>query len=280
MTTVVRKTIARETALEGTGLHSGATVRLRLRPAAPGTGMVFQRTDLPDAPRVSTADVQADGLPLRTALKRGPAEVHTIEHLLAACAGLGLTDLEVGLDGPEIPGMDGSALPFAMALHEAGIVNAGGEVAVVSIRGELSVADGSASITAAPHGGFVVTYLLDYPGEPLAQGTRTFELSEAAFLSEIAPARTFCMKKEAEQLRAAGFGKGANTANTLVLDGNRVLDNAFRFPDEPVRHKILDLLGDLYLLARPVQARLNASRSGHKLNRALAAKLGGAASGA
>ncbi|MBI3832028.1 MAG: UDP-3-O-[3-hydroxymyristoyl] N-acetylglucosamine deacetylase [Planctomycetes bacterium] len=279
MTSVARKTIARDTTLEGVGLHSGATVRLRLRPAEARRGIAFIRTDLAGAPHLTLADVPKDGLPLRTALKRGSTEIHTVEHLLAAFAGLGITDIEVGLDGPEVPGMDGSALPFAVALHEAGITRFEGVFVVpAEVPEEITVTEGLATICARPFAdGFKITYTLEYPSEPLAQGTREVLVTEASFLAEIAPARTFCLKKEAEQLRAAGFGKGANTANTLVLDGTKVLDNAFRFPDEPVRHKILDLLGDLYLLGRPVHAHVTAKRSGHKLNRALAERISASA---
>ncbi|MCW8133504.1 MAG: UDP-3-O-[3-hydroxymyristoyl] N-acetylglucosamine deacetylase, partial [Planctomycetota bacterium] len=269
------KTIARETDLEGVGLHSGATVKLTLSPAAPGEGIVFERRDLDGAPTVALGDVQKDALPLRTALKRGAAEVHTVEHLLAALAGVGVTDVRLGLTGPEIPGMDGSAMPFVIAMHEAGIVELPGEpLEPIVVTEPVTLNEGAATMTAQPFdAGFKVTYTLDYPGEPLAQGTRELVITEQTFLREIASARTFCMKKEAEQLRAAGFGKGANTRNTLVLDGAKVMDNAFRFPDEPVRHKILDLVGDLYLLGRPVRGHIVAQRSGHKMNRAMADRL-------
>lgn len=275
VTMVARKTIARETDLEGIGLHSGATICLTLSPAEHGEGIVFERKDLEGSPTITLADVQADALPLRTALKRGAAEVHTIEHLLAALAGVGVTDIRLGLTGPEVPGMDGSAMPFVIAMHEAGIVELPGDGIEPIVVGEaIELHEGAATMTAQPFAeGFKVTYTLDYPGEPLAQGTRELVVTEQTFLREIASARTFCMKKEAEQLRAAGFGKGANTRNTLVLDGAKVVDNAFRFPDEPVRHKILDLVGDLYLLGRPVRGHIVAQRSGHKMNRAMAGRL-------
>ena len=270
---LARKTIGREAELEGVGLHSGASVRLRLRPARGGNGLVFERRDLAGAPKLTLADVFKDGPPFRSALKHGVAEVHTVEHLLAALAGLGVTDAEISLDGPEVPGMDGSAQPFAVALHEAGIVELKEQVEPIWLRSEVRLAEGATEIVARPADHLHVAYELHYPNEALLQGRYELEVTEASFLSEIAPARTFCPLKEAEALRAAGFGKGASTHNTLVLDGDKVLENAFRFPGEPVRHKILDLLGDLYLLGRPVRARIEARRSGHKLNRLLAEKL-------
>ena len=270
---VTRKTIGREAELEGVGLHSGASVRLRLRPARCGNGIVFERRDLDDAPKLTLADVYKDGPPFRSALKSGHAEVHTVEHLLAALAGLGVTDAEVSLDGPEVPGLDGSAQPFVIALHEAGIVELNAQIEPVWLRSEVHLAEGASEIMAWPADHFQVAYELNYPNELLLQGKYELVVTEESFLNEIAPMRTFCPLKEATALRAAGFGMGANTHNTLVVDGGKVLDNSFRIPGEPVRHKILDLIGDLYLLGRPVRARIEARRSGHKLNRLLVEKL-------
>ncbi|MBE7464092.1 MAG: UDP-3-O-[3-hydroxymyristoyl] N-acetylglucosamine deacetylase [Planctomycetes bacterium] len=275
MSSVVRQSISQAAALEGVGLHSGTAVRVNFKPAEAGTGIVFARTDLAGAPRIGLQDVWQDGLPMRTTLKRGEAEVHTVEHLLAACAGLGVTDLLVELNGPEAPGMDGSALPFAEALLKAGLKKLEGKpLGPVAPRETVRVSEGEAEMTVEPlANGLHLTYTLHYPDAPLAQGTYELDVTPESFLKELAPARTFCLRREAETLRAAGFGKGATTQNTLVLDGAEVLENTLRFPDEPVRHKMLDLLGDLYVLGRPVRGRIRASRSGHKLNRMLAAEL-------
>jgi UDP-3-O-acyl N-acetylglucosamine deacetylase len=247
-----------------------------MRPATE-PGIVFVRSDLPGQPRLQLADLWVDGPAFRTTLKRGLAEVHTIEHFLSALAGLGITDIEVQLDGAELPGMDGSPKPYAEALQTAGVSTlAGREVDVVSVREPVSVEEKGARLTIEPWAeGLSVSYELHYPGEPLAQGRYELTITPETYLREIAPARTFCLKREAEALLAAGFGKGAGTHNTLVLENGKALDATLRFPDEPVRHKIADLLGDLYLLGRPLRGRLKAERSGHRLNRLLAHQLAG-----
>jgi len=271
MRTAVRKTVSKPATLEGCGLHSGQKVRLQIGPAAAGSGLTFRRTDLPDATELTLADTFHDGPPFRSALKRGAAEVHTVEHVLSALSGLQVTDALISIDGAEMPGMDGSAQPFVEALKAAGVADLPGPaVEPIVIKQALTVSEGAAQVAALPYDGFKVSYTLNYPNEPLAQGHLDIDFGAETFEREIAPARTFCMKKEAEALRAAGFGKGASTANTLVIEGRSVLENTLRFPDEPVRHKILDLVGDLYLAGRPVRGHIVGCRSGHKLNRALA----------
>lgn len=266
--------IQEETSLTGVGLHSGQTTTIRLRPAVE-PGIVFIRSDLPGQPRLKLADLWLDGPAFRTTLKRGPAEVHTIEHFLSALAGLSITNIEVLIDGAELPGMDGSAKPYAEALLAAGISTQPDlDVDVVTVREPISIEEKGARLTIEPWAeGLFVSYELYYPNEPLAQGRLELTVTAETYLREIAPARTFCLKREAEALLAAGFGKGAGTHNTLVLENGKVLDATLRFPDEPVRHKIADLLGDLYLLGRPLRGRLKAERSGHRLNRLLAHRL-------
>jgi UDP-3-O-acyl N-acetylglucosamine deacetylase len=262
--------------LTGVGLHSGQTVTVQLRPANE-PGIVFIRSDLPGQPRIRLADLWLDGPAFRTTLKRGPAEVHTTEHFLSALAGLGVTDVEVALDGAELPGLDGSPRLYAGALVSAGIATLPGrEVEVVYVNEPVSVEENGARVTIEPQSeGLSISYELHYPGEPLAQGRYEVTVTPETYLREIAPARTFCLRREADALLAAGFGKGAGTHNTLVLENGKALDATLRFPDEPVRHKIADLLGDLYLLGRPLRGRVKAERSGHRLNRLLAQRLAG-----
>ncbi len=260
--------------LRGVGLHSGAETEVRILPAAPGSGLIFRRIDLAGAPELRLSDVFADAPPFRSALRRDGVELHTVEHLLAALAGLGIYDAVVEADGPEIPGMDGSAMPFVEAITRAGMEDREGGPPKIRLRRAAFAGEGQASIVALPaRGGLSVTYSLMYPSEPLAQGRLSVSLDEKTFREQIAPARTFCLLEEAERLRAAGFGKGAGTHNTLVLDGGKVLNNELRFPDEPVRHKILDLIGDLAFLGRPLEAEVIAGRSGHRLNRLLARRI-------
>ncbi len=272
MKTTLRKTLAEAVTLEGVGLHSGLNNSIEIRPAQAGEGISFVRSDLQESLKLTLDDVCFEGPPMRSTLKRGEVEVHTVEHLLAAFHGLGVTDAEVRMSACELPGLDGSAQPYVEALTGVGIVDLEGSfIRVYEINTILTVSEGLAQIVAMPNpNGLRFTYTLDYPDEPLAQGFRSQVIDEKHFLEELAPARTFCLRKEAEALQAAGFGKGAGTHNTLVLDGGTVVDNDLRFPDEPVRHKMLDLLGDLYLLGRPINGHIVAHRSGHGLNRALA----------
>jgi UDP-3-O-acyl N-acetylglucosamine deacetylase len=259
--------------LRGAGLHSGLSVNLSLLPAKAGQGINFVRTDLPGRPRVSVRDVEANSAPFRTVIKKGAAEVHTVEHVLSALAGLGITDCNVEMDGVEVPGMDGSALNFAQAIREQGIQELPATSRALVIERLVTHEEGIATLKAEPHDGFKISYVLDYPGHPLAQGSFELAVTPEAYLKDIAPARTFAIKKDAEAMRAAGLGKGATLQNTVVIDGNQAIETTLRFANEPVRHKILDLIGDLYVLGRPLRGHITARCSGHRQNRALAAKL-------
>lgn len=270
---MLARTLKNSINLQGVGLHSGKIVQLVLKPEHENRGIRFVRSDIPNSPAISSRDVDANGAPFRTALRNGSAEVHTVEHLLSALAGLGVTDCEIQIDGVEVPGLDGSARDFADAIQRAGVVDLSREIEPIVVRERIFIQDGPASIEALPHDGFKVTYTLDYPGHPLAQGTFEFEFSEQNYLREIAAARTFAIRAEAEKMRAAGLGKGANTDNTVIVDGDKAIETILRFPNEPVRHKILDLIGDLYVLGRPLQAHVIARFSGHRTNRTLALAL-------
>ena len=261
--------------IEGRGIHSGEPSALRILPAAPGAGLGFRRVDLPGSPLLGIADLQESNEGGRTTLKRGEALVQTVEHVAAALWGSGLDDAEVEIEGIEPPAADGSALPFVEALEAAGIVETAGERPEFRVGAPLVAGSGKAAVVALPAGkaGLVLRYRLDYPGEPLAQGEREIELTPEAFKRELAPARTFCPANMVEKLRALGWGRGADTQNTLVLEGPRARDTELRFPDEPVRHKLLDMVGDLAFLGGALTAELRGTRSGHNLNRAILAKV-------
>jgi len=273
--TIPAKTLRQPASLSGIGLHSGARVTVRLCPAPAGTGILFARTDLAGRPTVSARDFESVSAPFRTALKNGAVEVHTVEHILSALFSLGITDCLIEIDGLEVPGMDGSACEFVAAIQQAGIeALKGSGVEPLVVQAPVQLEEGKARIAALPYpGGLKISYKLHYPGEPLAQGCYELELSEDSYAREIAPARTFVPRKEVEAMRAAGLGKGADYQNTVVIEGASAIETALRFADEPVRHKILDLLGDLCLLGRPVHAHIVASCSGHKINRALVMRL-------
>jgi len=268
---IEQQTIAAPARLHGIGLHTGEEVHVELLPAETDTGVVFVRTDLPGQPRVEASTDNLAVRPRRTALAKGDAEVQTTEHLLAALCGAGIQNLEVRLDGPELPGLDGSALPFYEVVREAGIERQGRRARQIHVRQPIAVTERDSSLVAlSREEGLRIGYTLDYgPAQGRGRpGTQFFELelSEDAFAREIAPARTFVLEEEVRQLRAAGLGKGANTKNTLVLGRDGVIDNELRFPDEFVRHKILDLLGDLYLMGSRLHGHIVATRSGHALN--------------
>lgn len=269
-------TIARETVLTGVGLHSGEPAAVRLKPAPPQTGLVFVRTDLPGAPRVPAA-VPALGERLRqTCLRAGEAEVQTVEHLLAAARGAEIDNLEILIDGPEVPALDGSAKDFLEAIRAAGRVEQGTELRAFQVKEPVSVSDGDVSLVALPHpGGLRVTYTLSYAdaGNFLESQHFSLDLVPEAFAREIAPARTFCLESEVENLRRQGLGKGATYENTLVVGREGVIRNTLRFPNEFVRHKILDLYGDLVILGVSLEAHIIAVKSGHRTNMRFIRKL-------
>ncbi len=270
-----QRTIKTPTTLKGVGLHSGQEVALTIRPGEPDTGIVFVRTDLPGKPRVPFRRDTIASRDRRTAIAAGEAEVHTVEHLAAGLYALGIDNVEVEIDGAEVPGLDGSGLPFAEALRDAGRVEQRSPRKVYRLDQPLAVKDGEASIVAFPaERGLRVTYSLHYPGlNGLASQLATFDVDEERFLKDIAPARTFCLEREARALQEAGLGKGANTKNTLVLAESGPIDNSFRFPDELARHKILDLVGDLALLGADLEAHVVATKSGHPANQELVRKI-------
>jgi UDP-3-O-[3-hydroxymyristoyl] N-acetylglucosamine deacetylase/3-hydroxyacyl-[acyl-carrier-protein] dehydratase len=272
-----QKTLARKASLRGVGLHTGEDVHVDLLPAEPDTGVVFVRTDLPGEPPVEAIPENLASRPRRTALVKGKAEVQTTEHLLAALFGSGVQNVEVRIDGPEMPGLDGSALPYYEAVREAEACPQGCGAPEVRLRYPIAVTDRGASLIAlGQEEGLRIGYTLDYgqtfrerAGCPSTQFLE-LEITEDTFAREIAPARTFVFEEEIAVLRAEGLGKGASTDNTLVLGKEGVIGNELRFPDELVRHKILDLIGDLFLSGCRLHGHILATRSGHALNVRLA----------
>ncbi len=268
-----QRTVRTQGSVRGIGLHEGVPATLTVRPAPAGHGVVFVRGDLPGRPRVAARIESVREGDRRTALA-GPdgAEVHTVEHFLACCLGLGLDNLEVELDGPECPGLDGSALGFARLLEELGASEQDAPRETLTPAGPFVVAPrpgASLSVTPAPGAGLSVAYTLDYGARFPGTQHAGLRVTPAAFLAEVAPARTFCHEHEIEALRAQGLGKGATAENTLVIGPRGVAEGALRFPDEFARHKLLDLLGDLFLLGADLDAHVAAWRSGHAANQAL-----------
>lgn len=262
----LQRTIRRPAAFEGTGLFTGQTSRLRFLPAMPNTGVVFVRTDLPSRPRIPARIEFATVKFRRTTLSKGGADIDTVEHVLSAVAGLALDNLEIEIDSSEVPCGDGSALPFLSVLRDGEIVEQEVPKISLTLPHTVSLVAGDSTLVAIPATeGLTLTYTLEYP-PPIGQEYRSLRINEASFAKEIAPARTFCMKEEIDQFVKQGLGKGASYKNTLIVDRGGVVENTLRFPDEFVRHKMLDLLGDLYLLNAYVKAHVIALRSGHSTN--------------
>jgi UDP-3-O-[3-hydroxymyristoyl] N-acetylglucosamine deacetylase/3-hydroxyacyl-[acyl-carrier-protein] dehydratase len=268
----VQQTISGETVLTGAGLHTGETSTLKLLPAPPDSGIVFVRTDIDPTLEIPLGLDTLRKQPRRTSFAVGEAEVHTCEHLLSVLHVLGIENLRCEIDGPEIPGMDGSALPFLDAIEEAGLADQGTRGRTLAIKNPVSAQEGLASVVALPGDGFRVTYTLQYAGDPGFSQTVDIEINEKTFREQIAPARTFVLDSEVKELKSRGLGKGATEENTLILDSHGKANN-FRLPDEPARHKVLDLIGDCYLLRCSLSGHVIAHRSGHGLNAELSARI-------
>jgi len=271
-----QKTLKRDIALKGIGLHTGKEVSVCLKPAPVDTGLCFKRTDLPDMPewRVSAENISLTNAAGRcTIVGKGESAVQTIEHLTAALFGLGIDNVLIETNGSEVPGMDGSAMVFIEEIRKAGMKEQDKNRDYIVLKNPVSVSAGEAFISVVPSEEFKVTYVLDYPHPQLSSQVVNFTLDEETFVQAVAPARTFCLNQEAKVLQESGFGKGANTQNTLVMDDQGPRDNTMRFEDECARHKVLDLIGDLSFLGKRVKGHVFAVRSGHYLNARLVKKI-------
>lgn len=262
-----QRTIAGSAEFSEVALFSGQKVHVRLMPAAGDSGITFVRTDLDGRPSVPASAEFVHSTTRRTQLKRGAAEVGTVEHILAAAAGAGVDNMVIELDGDEVPNIDGSAQGFYKIMKDARVVELDEPRPAVFITDPVSVQDGDTGMFALPsESGMAVSYTLDYDSPLIQTQSYAFNFSEDAFASDIAPARTFCLSTEVDELRKRGLGRGATYKNTLVVSEKGVIDNTLRFSDEFVRHKVLDVLGDLSLLGADLYARVVAVKSGHTLN--------------
>jgi UDP-3-O-[3-hydroxymyristoyl] N-acetylglucosamine deacetylase/3-hydroxyacyl-[acyl-carrier-protein] dehydratase len=272
----LQRTIARETEVRGVGFFHGCDVALRFRPAEADTGVVFVRTDLPERPAVRAHIRHVIPRQRRTTIQDGAATVEMVEHVLAALAGLRIDNCVIDIDAPETPGLDGSSQAFVEALHEAGTVELDRERETLVIDRPVTVREGRATLTAHPGDGesLVLGYHLDYGRHtPIGAQSYFLDVSPESFRQELAPSRTFLLESEAFALRQAGIGSRASEADLLIFGPSGPIGNALRYPDECVRHKILDMVGDLALLARDIRGHVVAHRSGHQLNAALVRKL-------
>lgn len=271
-----QKTIAKEITLRGIGLHTANDVNITFKPAEVDKGVNFIRTDLSSRPviKASLEFLLPQSLsPRRTSIGTDGIEIQTIEHLMAALSGLDIDNIYIEIDNSEVPGLDGSSLSFLEMLTQAGIREQEKSRQYYSVKEPIFVEEDRASIIALPSSESKISYTLNYNHPLLEAQFMEISLNTEVFRDEIASARTFCLENEVEELRSQGMGLGANYDNTLVVGKSGVIKNKLRFKDEFVRHKILDLLGDLYLLRQPIRGHIIALRSGHSLNLKLIKKI-------
>ncbi len=267
-----RRTVQDELTVAGIGLHSGETVSMRLIPAPAGTGLIFRNKD------ASLGEIEVNPFKVVNTLNavtvsNGKWHVQTIEHLLAGLATAGITDLYIELDSSEIPIMDGSSQKFYEAVLEAGVREFEDVLEPIRLTNAVWVVEGDKYLVALPHDSFRVSYNIDY-NHPLLRGKSiTIDLDESVLADEILPARTFGFLRDVEMLKSKGLIKGGSIDNAIVLTEDGVLNEDLRYPEECIRHKVLDLVGDLYLLGRPIHAHVIASKAGHGLDVALARRI-------
>lgn len=272
-----QRTLAVSTDIEGVGFITGARVRVRLYPAAVNTGLVFCRTDVPDAAKIPARTSFVTGTQRRTTLGSPPHDVTLVEHLLATLAGMRVDNCAIHLDGPEPPGLDGSANGYVAAVAAAGIIEQPGRRPIWTVPAPIAVSAGGATISLHPateSTNLRVSYLLDYGSiGPIPRQSWTLDVRPDAFVREVASCRTFVTDMEANALRTQGVGKHLTPADLVVFSSRGVIDNRLRFANEPARHKILDLIGDLALCGFDLAGHVVAYRSGHALNVELARRL-------
>ncbi len=273
-----RRSIQRQASVSGVGLHTGVTAQATFCPAPAGQGIVFRRVDLDGKPEIPARLTEVEAVERRTAIGRGPTTIHTVEHLLAAVAAHEIDDLTVELSGPEPPILDGSVQPYFEALAQAKPVEVGGEPVVLTVRAPFTVTEGDAAYVVAPAKTFRLTVTVEWPHPLIGRQAGSYEITPDAFARELAPARTFGFTSEVEGLKAKGLIRGASKANAIVLDERGVVDGGkLRWPDEFVRHKAADIIGDLALTGARIRAHIVATRPSHGGNVALARALARAA---
>ena len=271
-----QQTIKKEVSIKGVGLHTGNKVNIKFKPAAINSGINFIRVDLPNKPIIKAEIVNLldfNRSPRRTSIFVGDCEVHTIEHLMAVFSGRSIDNIIVEIDNNEVPGLDGSGATFLDILTHAGIEEQNATRKYFLIKEPIWSEEEGATLVIVPAQDFRISYTLSY--NHCLLGDQYFDsiVNYDIFKADIVSARTFCLEDESEGLRAQGLGRGANYENTLVVGKKEIIKNRLRFDDEFVRHKVLDLIGDLYLLGMPIKGHVIALKSGHPLNIKLLKKI-------
>jgi UDP-3-O-[3-hydroxymyristoyl] N-acetylglucosamine deacetylase len=260
----------------GVGLHTGEKVYLTLRPAAPNTGIVFRRVDLPEPVVIEARPQNVGETTLSTTLIKGDIRISTVEHLLSALAGLGIDNAYVDVSAPEVPIMDGSAGPFVFLIQSAGVEEQNAPKRFIRIKRALRVEDGDKWASFEPYDGFKVTFTIDFDHPAFRKDTQTasIDFSSTSFVKEVSRARTFGFMRDIEALRKRRLALGGSMDNAIVVDNYRVLnEDGLRYADEFVKHKILDAIGDLYLLGHSLIGSFTGYKSGHGLNNQLLREL-------
>ncbi len=271
-----QRTLKTLTRAVGVGMHSGQRVELTLRPAAPDTGIVFRRVDLPQPVDIAVSALAVSDTRMASTIANGSAKVHTIEHLMSACAGVGIDNLYVDITAEEVPILDGSSSSFVFLLHSAGIELQNAPRRFLRVLEPVEVREGEGDnlkwARLEPYHGFKLTFEIDFAHRVVdSTGQRhEFDFGRDSYIRDIARARTFGFTRDLEALRASGLALGGGLDNAVVMDDYRVLNtDGLRYDDEFVKHKILDAIGDLYIVGRPLLAAFSAFRSGHALNNQL-----------
>jgi UDP-3-O-[3-hydroxymyristoyl] N-acetylglucosamine deacetylase/3-hydroxyacyl-[acyl-carrier-protein] dehydratase len=259
-----RRTIRGRAEVSGAGLHYGRSCRLAFMPAPVGHGICFRRVDLPGTPEIPARIEHAILSERRTQIGDGERGLHTVEHVLAAVIGLGIDDVTIEMDAAEPPILDGSAKPFLDALVAAGVTEHGGVAEELRLAQSVRVVDGDSVYVARPSDHFDLDVTIDYPHPLIGVQAGTWRVTEQTFANELAGARTFGFMHEVEMLRAKGLIQGASTQNAIVLDEQGIIDNTLRWPDEFLRHKALDCVGDLALAGRRIRAHISAHKPSHR----------------
>ncbi|MFQ5744916.1 MAG: UDP-3-O-acyl-N-acetylglucosamine deacetylase [Acidobacteriota bacterium] len=266
--TWTQKTVRRDIRCAGIGLHCGARVEMRMRPAPPDTGILFRRLDR-DGAEIPAAQRFLSRSNLATTLSMDGASIRTVEHILAAASGLGIDNLIVEVEGQEVPILDGSAAPFIYLMHEAGVRQQQAPRQFIKILEPIRFEEDGKFVAVYPADRFKISYTIVFDHPLIGEQRQTFVVTPRCFTEQIAPARTFGFLREVEQLRKNGFALGGSMENAVVVGDTSILNNQLRFQDEFVRHKILDAIGDLMLLGAPLLGHVVAYRAGHSLHASL-----------
>jgi UDP-3-O-[3-hydroxymyristoyl] N-acetylglucosamine deacetylase len=267
-----QRTLKSLVSASGVGLHTGQKVRMTLRPAPPDTGVVFRRVDLTSPVDIPARADLVGETRLSSCLVCEGVKIYTVEHLMSALGGLGVDNAYVDLDAPEVPIMDGSAAPFVLLVQQAGVTEQGAPKRFLRVVRAVEVKDGDKWARLEPYDGYKLAFSIEFKHPVIERSTQSVavDFAETSYLKEIARARTFGFMHEVEDLRESGLALGGGLDNALVLDEYRVLNSdGLRFADEFIRHKLLDAIGDLYLLGRPLLGAFSAHKSGHSLNNRL-----------